>query len=105
MLGHTQLCPVSFNPDGSPRIYVANMFGQYEYGRDKTYIYTNYTALRTCLTELAEFASSTKRIIALPYKIGCDRGGGDWSGVVFPMIEKILADCDVLICEFNRFTQ
>ena len=101
MLGAVQMCPVSRFPDGSPRIYIANLFAQYNYGRDKNTVYTNYEALRRCLLSLSKFASESNRIIAIPYKMGCDRGGGDWDGRVLPMIADTLADNEVLICRCN----
>lgn len=101
LLGRTQLCPVSFNTDGTPRIYVANMFGQYSYGRSKYTVYTDYPSLRQCLGSLSELATSLNAIIALPYKIGCSRGNGDWERVVYPMIESMLKNNDVLLCEHN----
>ena len=47
-------------------------------------------------------AMAHKAIIAIPYLMGCHRGGGDWN-VVYAMIEKIFKDSknDVLICEYN----
>lgn len=101
MLGELQLCPVSTNPDGTPRIYVANMFAQYDYGWSKYKVYTDYVALRRCLGRLAEFASAHGYIVAIPYMLGCDRGNGNWEGVVYPMIQSILRDIDVLLCKYN----
>lgn len=101
LLGKAQLCPVSFLPDGTPRIYVANLFGQYKYGKDKNTIYTNYVALRQCMNELSEFAIKHNHIIAMPFKIGCDRGNGDWNHIVYPMIKRIFAENNVLICEYG----
>jgi len=101
LLGKAQLCPVSFLPDGSPRIYIANLFGQYEYGRSKYTIYTNYVALRQCMHELSEFALENNYTIAMPFKIGCDRGNGDWERNVYPMIENIFKDNTVLLCEYS----
>lgn len=101
LLGKTQLCPVSSNPDGTPRIYVANMFGQLDYGRSKYYVYTDYLALRQCLTSLSQFAKQNNLIIAMPFRLGCDRGNGDWDGHVYPMIQKILSENEVLICKIK----
>lgn len=101
LLGGIQLVPVSFNPDnGMPRIFVANLFAQYDYGRSKYTVYTNYTALRQCLHKLGDFAGNHGFTIALPWRIGCDRGNGNWDGVVFPMIKSSLADNEVMLCEY-----
>lgn len=102
LLGRAQLCPVSFNPDGSVRIYVANLFGQYDYGRSKYKVYTDYTALRQSFGELSAFASRNNLTIAMPFRIGCDRGNGDWERNVYPMIKGVFKDNTVLLCELMR---
>ena len=45
---------------------------------------------------------TNNKIIAIPYLMGCHRGGGDWNAV-YKMIEEIFANsnCEVLICEYN----
>ena len=101
MLGQVQFCPVKRFPDGTPQVYVANLFAQYNYGR-KNALYTDYEALKQCLTTLADFASENNYTIAIPYRIGCDRGGGDWNGHVYPMIQTALANCEVLICHLPQ---
>lgn len=83
------------------RILVANMFGQNEYGRDRQY--TNYEALLSCFEKLAAAAADLRSrnlpcTIAIPYNIGCGRGGGDWN-IVSKFIEDSLADFDVFICK------
>lgn len=101
LLGTVQCCPVSVNPDGTPRIYVANMFGQLDYGRSKYKVYTDYAALRQCFHTLAEFATKHNKVIAMPFKIGCVRGNGNWENVVFPMIQKYFQDNEVLLCDYG----
>ena len=39
--------------------------------------------------------------VALPYKIGCGRGGADWE-VVYKIIEEELKDYDVELWRFNE---
>ena len=34
--------------------------------------------------------------------MSCDRGGGDWAGRVYPMIEEILGDLDVTLYELPK---
>ena len=68
---------------------ICNMFSQDGYGYNGK-LYTNYEAFRECLQELADRLPD--RIdIAMPFKIGCGLGGGEWE-VVFPMIEDILGE-------------
>ncbi len=75
--------------------YVAHLFGQQTFGRDGRK-YTNDDALRNALTQLYEFAKANQCSVALPYKIGCDRGGGDWN-VILEMIQDIFTDVDVTL--------
>lgn len=101
LLGMVQMVPVSKeNYNGYQRIFVANMFGQYNYGRNNGVVYTDYQALDQCLHRLADYAKCVNGAIALPYRIGCGRGNGDWEGRVLPMIKNTLGDHDVLLCEY-----
>lgn len=67
---------------------IANVFGQDNLGRDGKQ-YTDYKALKKGLEEVAYNASVYGRTIAMPWGIGCGTGGGDWEGVVEPMINDI----------------
>lgn len=82
--------------------YVANIFGQLKYGRDKQY--TDYKAFSDGLSSV--FTSTTTggykgKTIAIPYGIGCGLGGGDWN-TVYQLIEAIaeLYKQDVTIYHF-----
>lgn len=78
------------NVDG--RIY-ANLFAQNKYGyRGKQY--TSIKALEKCIKSLKEYAYTNNMSIAMPYKIGCIRGGADWNEV-YKMIEAIFQDYSV----------
>ena len=78
---------------------VCNCFGQFKYGYNGD-LYTNYNALCNIFNTLRY--NNPNKIIAIPYLIGCARGGGDWN-VVYEMIEAIFEDYngEVLICEYN----
>lgn len=79
--------------------YIINVFAQEKFGYDGK-CYTSYDALRKCLeTVKSRFNNNT---IAIPYLMGCHRGGGDWN-IVYKMIEEVFnnSDCEVLICEYN----
>lgn len=69
-LGSVQLVKIS------PALYVANLAGQYGYGRDKRY--TNYAALLSCFFDLQKISDKLRLQIYIPYKIGCQNAGGDW---------------------------
>jgi len=84
MLGHVEVI------DG-----VANMYAQFKYGADKRHL--NYGAISQCLSSLAMYGDKSY-IFGFPYKMGCDRAGGDWS-VVLEMIEYYFNDVRVKIYE------
>ena len=93
MLGKVQLIDISDKN-------IANLFAQEYYGYDGK-CYTDYSALRKCLKTVS-CCLDWGQTIAIPYLMGCHRGGGDWN-IVYKMIEEIFADsdCEVLICEYN----
>lgn len=75
---------------------VANLFAESlnkSYEGDRK---TDYDALRICLQKL----NAQKTSIAIPYKLGCGLGGGDWD-LVLQMIKEELVDCDVEICSLE----
>lgn len=76
---------------------IVNLFAQDSYGYDGR-CYTDYDALRRCF----EFVNQrfAGKEVAIPYLIGCHRGGGDWNKV-YAMIEEIFVDCDITLYEYN----
>ena len=58
-------------------LYIANMFGQLNYGYDGKQ-YTNTEALFNCFKIVRKVSEQTGLPVYLPYMIGCYRGGGDW---------------------------
>lgn len=49
--------------------------------------------MRNALTVLKEklvFLGFDK--VGIPYKLGCGLAGGDWNGVVYPMLQEIFND-------------
>jgi len=89
-LGSVQIVQVS------PSLYVANLAGQYSYGRDKRY--TNYPALMNCFIDLQKISDSLKLQIYIPYKIGCSNAGGDWE-----IVEKLIYETikNPVICKYE----
>lgn len=73
---------------------VCNLFGQHRYGRDKRY--TDYSAVKECLSKIKSYAQNKGLSIALPYNMGCMNAGGDWN-IVYKMIEEVFNDYDVTI--------
>lgn len=78
---------------------IANMFAQENYGYDGKQ-YTDLNALRECLENVAWCCSSDTRV-AMPYKIGCARGGANWNEV-YAIIEDVFKDCDVELWRLDR---
>jgi O-acetyl-ADP-ribose deacetylase (regulator of RNase III) len=60
--------------------YVANIFGQFNYGYDGKQ-YTSPMALYNGFKKLRQGAELHNMSVALPYGIGCYRGGADWKEV------------------------
>jgi O-acetyl-ADP-ribose deacetylase (regulator of RNase III) len=77
---------------------VANLFGQYGYGRDTQY--TDYDALEFCLKKVNNKAIQHKQSVALPYGLGCGLAGGDWN-IVYRIIEEVFKDYDVTIYKLS----
>lgn len=65
--------------------HVANLFGQQYYGKNAKF--TNYNALVRAITRLTLTCNCD---IAIPYRMGCDKGGGDWNKLYH--ILEILAE-------------
>lgn len=62
----------------APQLYVVNLFGQLNYGRDKRQ--TNYAALAAAIFgAMKEHPNATFRI---PYGLGCGLAGGNWVTVL-----------------------
>lgn len=90
-LGIAQLVPV--DEEGSR--WIANCFGQEDFGYDGKQ-YTSVEALKQALGTVAEIARDGNMVVAMPYKIGCVRGGADWQEVL-KVIDEEFKDCTVEI--------
>lgn len=92
LLGKIQLCATN----DTPIKYIVNLFGEYSFIKSVAPYenrHTDYNALRNALTMLKEklvFLSFDK--VGIPYKLGCGLAGGDWDGVVYPMLQEIFND-------------
>lgn len=99
LLGRCQIVTVEPMSDGSLR-FIANLFGQYNYGRESDRCYTNYAALRQTLTYLRDYAKFCGYSVSIPYGLGCGLAGGDWSKV-YSFIREIFKESAVN-CEIWR---
>lgn len=88
---------------------VVSMFAQDKYGYDGKQ-YTDLGAFIECLRrfkanwyawveECDELRNTT---VALPYKIGCGRGGADWENDIYPIIKRELADYNVELWRYEE---
>lgn len=75
-----------------------NVFGEDNYGH--TGLYTKYDDLENGLHAVFQ---NSKGDVAIPYKIGCGYGGGDWN-IVYSMIEKLSKnfEYDVILYRYNK---
>lgn len=78
--------------------YIANLFGQYNYGRDKQY--TDYKALEEALFSLKVSAKDHNKSVAIPFAIGCGLAGGSWD-IVYKIIENVFDDYDVTLYKWK----
>ena len=92
LLGKCQVCIT-----GDKHInLVANLFGEYSFTESVAPYenrHTDYDALKESLVYLIAFCKSGNITeIGIPYKLGCGLAGGDWDGVVYPMLQELFAD-------------
>ncbi len=75
--------------------YVANLFGQDDWGTDKRK--TDYDALRDALDELKEECRLNQWLsIAIPYGMGCGLAGGNWN-IVYKIICDLFEKSRILV--------
>lgn len=79
-------------------LWLVNLFGQEDYGRDKKY--TDYNALLAGLlhTRLHRDNLNPELTIYIPYGIGCGLGGGNWKEVE-ALIEFAIPDA--VLCKLE----
>ena len=77
--------------------WIINLFGQDKYGYGKRQ--TNYIALTKAIIDVLDYVYSD---IAIPYKMGCDRGGADWNKL-YSILEVLAEDFehDIVIYKFK----
>lgn len=90
-LGLAQIVAVEFSNNTATK-FIANCMTQQYYGKDGK-VYASLEAIKSSLTEVADFASKYNYSVALP-PIGCGLGGLNWKEVG-PIVEKIFDDAGV----------
>jgi len=91
--GKLNLGNVIFSEVAKNILYVANLCGQYYYGRDKRY--TDYDAVKNCLKELVKYDDG-RLTIYIPKGMGCSLAGGNWS-IVSGLIDEIIPNAIVVM--------
>jgi O-acetyl-ADP-ribose deacetylase (regulator of RNase III) len=78
---------------------VYNMHAQADYGYGKRQV--NYEALYHCLGQVKSIMDDRQqKILGVPYKMACDRAGGDWR-VVNAMLETLFEPERLLIVKYK----
>jgi len=84
---------------------IANMFSQNgyrRYGDTPNTIYTEYDAFSSCCNYIKHYCISTNQpAIAMPYRIGCGAGGGDWN-VIYDILCKYFEMSENITLELWR---
>ena len=80
--------------------FIANMYAQDRYGYDGKQ-YTDYEAFRHCCEQVAKECRLSKYMnkelnVAMPYKIGSDRGGADWDKIMDILLD-VFTDVDLTL--------
>ena len=79
----------------SPKLVIASLYAQVDYGRRERRRYTNYAALGSGLFGVRVYNRDYKLPVYVPYGLGCGLGGGDWN-IVSQIIEDALPDAIVV---------
>ena len=79
---------------------ICNLFGQELCGGGSVQ-YTSIPALRKCFVQLRDYAKEHDYVIAMPYGIGCVRGGANWNEV-YSIIQEIFIDCEVELWRYDQ---
>lgn len=81
----------------TPIEYIINVFGEYSFTESECPFpngrHTDYEALFQCFKKVKNWCKE-KGIanIGMPKNLGCGLAGGDWDGVVYPMIENVFGE-------------
>lgn len=101
LLGEVLFVPVTSKETGY-KTCIANIFGQDTFGTKP--LETNYRFLFEGILNILREADLYGQDVAIPWNIGCYRGGGDWDNIVYPFIKAISIDFrkDIVLYRFNK---
>jgi hypothetical protein len=103
-LGSVSSCDPEYHLLGQPDfVYqehqVYNLHAQWEYGYGKRQV--DYEALYIALETVKTVMNKRQqKILGVPYKMACDRAGGDWR-IVNAMLESLFEPDRLLIVKYN----
>ncbi|MEV0437144.1 macro domain-containing protein [Nocardia sp. NPDC050413] len=92
-LGAVQFVPVA------PHLHVANMIGQHGIRTSAGNPPIRYDAVGQCLSQLADFASSSDASVHMP-RIGCGLAGGTWDRIE-PLIRGHLSSRGITVVVYD----
>lgn len=81
----------------TPIEYIINVFGEYSFTESECPFpngrHTDYEALFQCFKKVKNWCKEKGVTnIGMPKNLGCGLAGGDWDGVVYPMIENVFGE-------------
>jgi hypothetical protein len=104
-LGKTSIALLDATRPANLRV-IFNLYGQGDFGTDKRY--TSYDALETGFTGIRNWVRKWNcnypdfiHRLAVPFRLGCNRAGGDWR-IVRAILESVFEEdknITLLICE------
>lgn len=97
-LGNIQALKVEDN------IAVINMIGQRDIKPINGIPPVRYGAIRKCCRKVADIAKKYNATVNVPYKMGSDLAGGEWSEIEKILIEE-LANNDIEVVVYDVFNQ
>ena len=70
-------------------LIIIGMFSQFNYGRLKYMVYTDYEAFRECLNKIKEMKDQYPELeFYMPFGIGCGLANGNWH-IISSLIEEV----------------
>ncbi len=105
--GYGDLGKLGHFSKGSPKTggAIYNLYGQYRYGREEQQ--TDYGYIKNALEEAVLDAMACGYVsMGLPFKMGCNNGGGDWSEVMrlaINPIEEIIKIRDFQLFIYKKY--
>ena len=94
--------------NSTPIEYVINVFGQYSVGYNNAPFpngrQTDYEALLQCFKKIKTWCKEKNLLtIGMPKNLGCGLAGGDWDGVVYPMLKNVFGEDKEIILNIYEF--